>query len=138
MTLLETALLDVRVLPWRPRARVMSPDTLRENADPFLPDDDIAGVVLGLALWLAIIVTAPLLVLLLAAGLLSIELPVVLALAVLLGVVRFTGVIPWTVVVVDRVTGGERQESYRSLWRAARRIRAINTDRRVRVRWAWV
>ena len=26
--MLETALLDVRVLPWRPRARVMSADTL--------------------------------------------------------------------------------------------------------------
>jgi len=117
----------------------MKPDTLRENADPsFLPSDDVAGVLLGLALWLGIILAAPLVVLLLAAGLLSIELPVVLALAVLLAVVRFTGLIPWTVVVVDRVTGGERRESYRSIWRAARRIRAINTDRRVRVRWAWV
>ena len=136
--MLETALLDVRVLPWRPRARVMKPDTLRENADPFLPTDDVAGVVLGLALWLGIIVAAPLLVLLLAAGLFSVELPVVLALAVLLGVVRFTGLLPWTVVVVDRVTGVERQERHRSLWRAARRIRAVNVDRRVRVRWAWV
>src|SRR4029078_812306 len=50
-TVLETALLDVRVFPWRPRARVMKPATLRENADPSLWDfDGVEGVVIGLAL----------------------------------------------------------------------------------------
>ena len=136
--MLESALLDVRVLPWRPRARVMKPDTLRETADPCIPADDIAGVVLGLALWLLIILAAPLIVLVLAAGLLSVELPIVLALGLILLVVRFTGLLPWTVLIVHQVSGEERRESYRALWRAVRRIRAINHDRRVKVRWAWV
>ena len=136
-TLLETALLDVRVLPWRPRARVMQADTLRENADPFVAVDDLAGVVLGLALWLAIIIAAPLIVLVLAAGLFSVELPIVVAVAVLLGAARFTGLIPWTVVIHDPITGDERRESYRSIWREVARIRGINSDRRVKVRWAW-
>ncbi|MGZ4532385.1 MAG: hypothetical protein ACXVXP_08540 [Mycobacteriaceae bacterium] len=136
--MLETALLDVRVLPWRPRARVMKPETLRDNADPFAVLDDLQGVVLGLVLWLVIIIAAPLIVLLLAAGLLSIELPIVLALGLILLVVRFTGVLPWIVVIVDQVTGDERRERYRNLWRAARRIRTVNSDRRVKVRWAWV
>ena len=135
--MVETALLDVRVLPWRPRARVMKPNTLRENADPFVAVDDLAGVVLGLALWLLIIVAAPLIVLVLAAGLLSVELPIVLALGLILLVVRFTGLLPWNVVIVHQVSGAERRESYRALWRAVGRIRAINHDRRVKVRWAW-
>jgi hypothetical protein len=135
---LETAVLDVRVLPWRPRARVMKPSTLRENADPLVVMDDLQGVVLGLALWLVIIVAAPLVVLVLAVGLLSVELPLVIALGLFLLVIRFTGLLPWAVVIVDPVTGHERRESYRSLWRAARRIRSVNSDRRVKVRWAWV
>ena len=137
MSLLEPALLDVRVLPWRPRARVMSADTLRDIGDPFMLVDDLSGLLVGLALWLAIIIAAPLVVLVLAAGLFSIELPVLLALGAVLLVVRFTGLMPWTVVIVDRVTGEERRETYRNLWRAVRRIRAVNSDRRVNVRWAW-
>ena len=136
--MLETALLDVRVLPWRPRARVMKPATLRDNADPFVAVDDLQGVVLGLALWLVIIIAAPLIVLVLAAGLLSIELPIVLVLGLILLLVRFAGLVPWTVVIVDQVTGDERRESYRNLGQAARRIRAVNSGRRVKVRWAWV
>ncbi len=114
----------------------MKPDTLRENADPFL-FSELEGVVLGLVLWLVVVVAAPLVVLVLAAGLLSIELPIVLGLAVVLLAVRFTGLLPWTVVAVHQITGEERRETYRSLWRAVSRIRAINHDRRVRVRWAW-
>lgn len=133
----ETALLDVRMLPWRPRARVMDPDDLRGSADPFFAVDDLAGVVLGLALWLVIIIAAPLIVLVLAAGLFSVELPVAIGLGLLLGIARFAGVIPWTVVILDAVSGEERRESYRSLWRATARIRELNADRRVKVRWAW-
>ncbi len=136
--MLETALLDVRVLPWRPRARVMKPATLRDHADPFVAVDDLQGVVLGLAVWLVIIIAAPLIVLVLAAGLLSIELPIVLVLGLILLLVRFAGLVPWTVVIVDQVTGEERRESYRNLGQAARRIRAVNSGRRVKVRWAWV
>lgn len=134
--MVETALLDVRVLPWRPRARVMNPQTLRANADLGMTPDDLGGVVLSLALWLFVIIAAPVLVIVLAVGLLSVELPIVLALAVLLAVVRF-GLLPWTVVVVHQVSGKERVERYRALWRAVRRIRAVNHDRRVKVRWAW-
>jgi hypothetical protein len=41
------------------------------------------------------------------------------------------------VVILDASTGGERRESYRSIWRAAARVRGINADRNVEVRWAW-
>lgn len=136
----ETAMLDVRVLPWRPRARVMKASTLREglsNFDPLGVGDDLHGFVLGLAAWLAIIVAAPLVVLVLAAVLLSVELPVVVGVAALLVVIRFTGLVPWEVLVLDPVSGGERRESHRSLLRAARAIRAVNGERSVRVRWAW-
>lgn len=133
----ETALLDVRVLPWRPRARVMKPEALRGTADQIVVGDDVAGVVIGLAVWLGIIVAAPLIVLVLAVGLLSVELPIVLALGLMLLVVRFTGLLPWEVLIVDQVTGEEQRERYRSVWRAARRIREVNCDRRVKVRWAW-
>jgi hypothetical protein len=133
-------MLEVRVLPWRPRARVMKPGALREGLgyiDPINATADIEGIVLGLAAWLAIIVFAPVVVLVLAAGLLSVELPIVLGIALVLLVVRFTGLLPWEVLVVDAATGGERRERHRSLWRAVRTVRAVNGDRRVRVRWAW-
>jgi hypothetical protein len=47
------------------------------NADPLTAVDDLQGLVLGLALWLAILIAAPVVVLVLAAGLLSVELPIV-------------------------------------------------------------
>jgi hypothetical protein len=134
---LEQALIDVRALPWRPRARVMQPDTLRQNVDPCNGFDDLQGVVVGLALWLLVIIAAPLIVLVLAAGLFSVELPIVVVLGVALLLIRFTGLIPWQVLIIDQVTGDERRESYRNLWRAARRVRTLNSDRRVKVRWAW-
>jgi hypothetical protein len=116
----------------------MKPDTLRDNAGNFaFAGDDLGGIVLGLVLWLIIIIAAPLIVLVLTAGLFSIELPIVVGLALLLSVARSTGLIPWTVVILDPTSGDERRESYRSIWRATTRIRGINGDRRVNVRWAW-
>ena len=136
--LAETAVLDVRVLPWRPRKRMLNPDALRDNADTVaFAGDDLGGILLGLALWVFIIIAAPLLVLVLAAGLFSIELPIVVLMAILLGVARFAGLIPWSVVIINPATGEERRESYRSIWRATARIRGINHNRKVRVRWAW-
>ena len=38
--------------------------------------------------------------------------------------------------MLDQISGEER-ERYRTLWRATRRIRSVNHDRRVQVRWAW-
>ncbi len=134
--MLQRALLDVRLLPWRPRPRVMNPDRLRSGLDPLSGADDLQGLVVGLVMCLVVIVAAPLIVLVLAAGLLSVELPVVVAIGVLLVAVRFAGLLPWTVVIVDQVTGDERRETYRTLWRAVRRVRSINHDRRVTVRWA--
>lgn len=137
---LDSALLEVRALPWRPRTRVMKASRLRDfvaDGDPTMVADDIVGAAISLGVWLAILVAAPLIVLLLAVGLFSVELPLAFALAVLLVVGRFAGVVPWTVVIVDRVTGTEQRETYRNLLRAVRRIRSVNVDRRVTVRWAW-
>jgi hypothetical protein len=115
----------------------MQADTLRSNADPFCAFDDLQGVVVGLALWLVVIIAAPLIVLVLAAVLFSVELPVVVVLGALLLLIRFTGLVPWQVLAIDQVTGEERREAYRNLWNAAERVRSLNSDRRVRVRLAW-
>jgi hypothetical protein len=133
----ELAFIEVRVFPWRPRPRVMKASTLRDVADPGLVLDDFDGFVMGMALWLAIIVAAPVIVVLLAALLFSIELPLLLALALLLILIRLVGIIPWTVGVVDQQTGTERQEKTRSLIHAIRQVRAVNDSRRVPVRWSW-
>lgn len=135
---MERALLDVRVLPWRPRARVMKPGTLRDIADPAAGADDLGFLVVSLVLWIVVIVAAPILVLVLAAGLLTVEIPLAIALGVILVLVRFVGIVPWTVAIDDQVTGATRTERYRNLLRAVRRVREINGDRRVQVRWAWV
>lgn len=117
---------------------MLDPDDLRDNADTVaLAGDDLGGILIGLALWLFIVIAAPLLVLILAAGLFSIELPIVIVLGILLAVARFAGLIPWSVVILDPATGDERRESYRSIWRATARIRGINENRKVQVRWAW-
>ena len=68
----------------------------------------------------------------------SVELPIVLALAALLLVVRFTGITPWTVLIVNQVNGEETRETFRFMPSALRRIREINHDRRIQVRWHWV
>ncbi len=115
----------------------MKPDTLREIASDVGTFDDVSGFLFGLALAIAVIVAAPLLVLVLAVLLFSVEVPIVIALAVILLVVRFTGLMPWTVVIVDTLTGEEKTERYRLLLRAIGRIREVNADRRVKVRWAW-
>ena len=61
-----------------------------------------------------------------------------LTLALLLVLMRLAGLIPWTVDILDGLTGDEQRESYRTIWRAVARVRNVNTDRRVDVRWAWV
>jgi len=107
-------------------------------ADLLTSVDDLAGLVLALGLWLAIIVAAPLIALVLAGLLLSVEVPLLLAIAVLLAVLRFAGVIPWTVLTVDAVTGVETRTQHRSIVRAVRAVRETNHDRRVQVRWTWL
>ena len=137
---LTSALLEIRVFPWRLRTRVMKARTLRAKVahmDPTLAADDLSGLVLGLGAWLTIMLAAPVLVLLLGAALFSVELPLLLIIGLGLVVARFAGLIPWTVVIIDRVTGNEQRESTRSFLGAMRRVREINGDRRVVVRWAW-
>lgn len=137
---MDRALLEIRVFPWRPRARVMKASTLRDfasNADPTDAIDDLTGLVVVLGVWLAILIAAPLIVLLLAGALFSIELPLLVAIAVILLLARFAGLTPWTIVIVDQLSRKERVETTRNLLRARRRIREINDERRIYVRWAW-
>lgn len=137
---MQQAFLEVRVLPWRPRRRAISADSFREGVaqvDPLAAADDIPGLVLGLAAWLAVLILAPLVVLLLAVLLLPFELVLVAALALLLVLARLLGVVPWTVLLLDVVTGAEKRERYRNGLRARRRILEVNAERRVPVRWAW-
>lgn len=136
----ETTMLEVRVLPWRPRARVMRASTLREmvtSPDALMGADGIAGIVVGLALCVGVFVAAPLVVLLLAAVLLPFELTALLAVAGPLLVARFCGVMPWTVLTVDPGTGEEARSRHRTLWGAVRRVRATSGRGRVAVRWSW-
>lgn len=138
----DVAFLEVRVLPWRPRQRRLHPDTLRDLATPDLSlgGDDLAGVAVGLALslalWLAVVVAAPLLVVLLAWLLFAVELPLLIVVALALMAVRVAGVVPWTVVTVDGTTGRETVLRTRSLRRAVRVVRGVNGGRRMALRWA--
>ena len=100
--------------------------------------DDLAGLVIGLGLWIFLIIAAPLVVIVLAGPLFTVELPIVLALAVLLIVARFAGVMPWHVLVIDNATGHERLDTTRSIFTAVRMVRDVNLDKRVRVRWRWM
>ena len=135
----QLSFIEVRVFPWRIRPRVMKPSTLRDAADPFgdLGLDDLGGLVFGLALWLAVIIAAPLIVILLAVLLFPFELSLLIALAMLLVLSRLLGIIPWTVAVVDQQSGTERYEKTRSLVQAVRLVRRVNGRRRVPVRWVW-
>lgn len=128
------AYLDVPVLPWRVRKRKMHPDTLRDMVSP-TGGEDLGGVLLGIAVWVLILVAAPLLVLVLAGVLLSVELLLLAVLAIVLAVSRVTGLVPWTVVLHDSATGARHEESFRSLLRARRRVRDANLDGAVPVRW---
>lgn len=118
----------------------MSADRFREkvfDSGPDLMFDDLGGIVLGIVVWIGLIIAAPLVVLILAALLFSVELPIVIAIAVLLLVVRFTGITPWTVLTVNQVDGEESRETFRFLPSALKRIRETNQDRRIQVRWHW-
>jgi len=56
--MVERAFIEVRVFPWRLRARVMTASTRRGlalNADP-VNGDDVAGFVVVLRVWLAILI----------------------------------------------------------------------------------
>jgi hypothetical protein len=137
----QQAFLEVRVLPWRPRRRAVKADDVRDavsSGNPFDGADDLAGVVLSLALWLLVLVAAPLVAAVLVWLLLPVELLLALLLALLVPLVRMLGLVPWTVLVVAAGQGEETRERYRSLLAARRRVREVNGGAQsVPVRWAW-
>jgi hypothetical protein len=106
---IESALLEMQVFAWRPRPRVLKASTVREAVDPNLFGGDdpagLLGLALSLAAWAAITLLAPLIVPMLAATLFFVEVPLLLVLALGLIAARFAGLIPWTVLIVDRFTG---------------------------------
>lgn len=124
-----SACLEIHALPWRRRSRFVDLGPLGDL--PSLSDDllgpvlSIAYLVLGVLV--AVVVVGSLVLVLL-------ELWLLLALAVLLVVARFAGLVPW---VVDPATGGSR-ERYRWLPHAVRRVRERNGGGPVRIRWSWV
>lgn len=138
---MQQAFLEIRALPWRPRRRAVKADDVREavsSGDPLAGTDDLAGAVLSLAVWLFVLVAAPLVAAVLVWLLLPVELVLVLVLAVLVPLVRLLGLVPWTVLVVDRDRGQETRERHRSLLAARRRVRDVNGGTQaVPVRWAW-
>jgi hypothetical protein len=136
---IESAFLEVRLFPWRPRQRLSRGGRYLDGADfgDFAGFDDLAGLALVVAIGLLVILLAPVLVVVLGALLFSLEVAALLGIAVFLVLARFAGLLPWTVVVVNRVSGEERRESVRTLVRAVRRVREVNGERRVHVRWAW-
>lgn len=138
--MLESALIEVRVFPWRLRTRVMKASSFRDKlsyVDPTIGADCLTGIVLGLAAWLAVFLAAPLLMLVLAGLLFSVELPILAFVGGVVLLARFAGVVPWTVVVVNRVDGAERRYSTRNFLRAIRRVRDVNAGGGIVVRWAW-
>jgi hypothetical protein len=112
-------------------------ETSFPDADPTNAIDDLTGFVVNLGVRLAIRLAAPLIVLVLAGVLLSVELPVLIVFAIVLLLARFAGLTAWRIVSVDQLSGKESIETTRNLLRARRRIRGINDDRRIYVRWAW-
>jgi len=134
---LHVAFLEIRVLPWRPRRRTIDADLLREGAPDLLDlADDVAGVVIGVVGMILLYVAAPVVAVVLAVLLLPIEIWLVAAVALLLLLARFTGLIPWTVLVADGMHDEER-ERFRLLHRALRRVRELNGGGRPRVVWKW-
>ena len=129
------------MLPWRPRRRAVKADDVRDavsSGNPFAGADDLAGVVLSLAVWLLVLVAAPLVAAVVVWLLLPVELVLVLVLALLVPLVRLLGLVPWTVLVVDHGRGDETRERHRSLLAARRRVREVNRGAQsVPVRWGW-
>jgi hypothetical protein len=133
----QVAVIDIRVLPWRPRQRRMNPALMRENASEVLNvADDPSSLLLSIGVWIAIVVAAPALVVLLAVSLFPVELLAALILAIAILLIRFAGIVPWTVRVTDHA-GIVNNESHRSLRSAIRRVRTVNADRRIPVTLSW-
>jgi hypothetical protein len=134
----HVAAIEIRVLPWRPRRRKIDPEVIRDGAtDVADVVDDLPGLLIGLGAMIVCYVAAPLIAIVLAILLIPAELGIVLALAVLLLLARFVGLIPWTVVVVEPEAPEDRREQYRLLHRAVNRVRELNGGGRPQVHWHW-
>jgi hypothetical protein len=132
------AALEIRVLPWRPRRRKIDPEVIRDGAtDVADVVDDLPGLLIGIVAMILCYVAAPLVAIVLAILLIPAELGIVMALAVLLLLARFVGLIPWTVVVVEPEAPEDRREQYRLLHRAVNRVRELNGGGRPQVHWHW-
>ena len=131
----EPAVIHVRLLPWRPRIRKMDPERVRDAVDGDIldaADFDLAGIVIGVLFVVFVYLAAPVLVILLAVLLLPFEIGLVLIVAAALVLARLAGIVQWVVEIPE--AGDRRTEKYRSLLRAARRVRQANGTRRVAVR----
>ncbi|SFK12624.1 hypothetical protein [Cellulomonas sp. KH9] len=121
------AVIDLRVLPWRPRRRYKGPDV---DFALFSGTELLGGVV---ALVVAVLGAVALLLVVVALALVVLELWIVALVALALLLARFVGLLPW---VVDTGRGG--YERYRWLPHATRRVRELNGGGPARVRWRWV
>jgi hypothetical protein len=134
----HVAAIEIRVLPWRPRRRKIDPEVIRDGAtDVADVVDDLPGLLIGIVAMILCYVAAPLVAIVLAILLIPAELGIVMALAVLLLLARFVGLIPWTVVVVEPEAPEDRREQYRLLHRAVNRVRELNGGGRPQVHWHW-
>lgn len=134
------AALEIRALPWRPRRRKIDPNDVREGAGDVLDlaDGDESGVVIVIGLLVTILafVFAPVAAVVLSIVFLPVEAGLVLLLGAIILVARFSGVIPWTVLVLT--VDGEEHQRFRLLHRAVRRVRELNGGGRPPVVWRWV
>jgi hypothetical protein len=140
----DAAWLEIRLFPWRPRKRDIDIDALDAAPDVL---DGVAGVDdlgMGCLVGVGIVLLTVILPVVLVGIVFALEWPVVLLLGLLLIVGRFLGVIPWTVVTVERIdtperstTAVERQTKTRSLRRAVRQIREANETSRTPIHWSW-
>ena len=133
----QAAAFRLRVVPWGVRARRLRSSAIRTNASHVLDfPDDFAAMFLSLGIWVMLVICAPLITFLLAAVLLPFEVTLVAIIALVLLAIRFAGITPWTVVLIN--SGGvETTEKYRNIVRAVRRVRAVNSSSRVAVQLLW-
>lgn len=129
-----TARLHVSVLPWRLRWRPLRPSEVLDTVDPSGVFDDPANAVAVMAV---ILVLAPVLVVVFALLLLPFEVAIPATFALIILVLRFTGLVPWTIEQVAPRTGEVSSCKERNVIRAVRTVRSLNPDGRLRIRWSW-
>jgi hypothetical protein len=135
-----TAVIEVRLSPWRPRRRRFKADRFGEDAGELLIDvgsgfDDLGAFAIALLVLGLIFVAAPVLVLLLVTLLLPLEVLLAVILGALLLLIRFAGIVPWSVVLTER-DDTSTTEHYRNLINAINRVWTVNGNRRIPLRFS--